>query len=72
VVHEDSIKIGGQFDTPRCAVRVPVEILASPEQRVYDPCRGSAGMFVQSKINAVECDNNARLFGGETEPSLVA
>jgi type I restriction enzyme M protein len=42
-------KNGGQFYTPRCIVRVLVEMLAPYEGRVYDPCCGSAGMFVQSE-----------------------
>ena len=42
-------KNGGQFDTPRCVVRVLVEMLAPYKGRVYDPCCGSAGMFVQSE-----------------------
>ena len=42
-------KRGGQFYTPRCVVRVLVEMLAPFEGRVYDPCCGSGGMFVQSE-----------------------
>ena len=42
-------KNGWQFDTPRCVVRVLVEMLAPDKGRVYDPCCGSAGMFVQSE-----------------------
>jgi type I restriction enzyme M protein len=42
-------KKGGQFYTPRCVVRVLVEMLAPYKGRVYDPCCGSAGMFVQSE-----------------------
>jgi type I restriction enzyme M protein len=41
-------KKGGQFYTPRCVVRVLVEMLAPYRGRVYDPCCGSGGMFVQS------------------------
>ena len=40
---------GGQFYTPRCVVRTLVEMLASYNGRVYDPCCGSGGMFVQSE-----------------------
>jgi type I restriction enzyme M protein len=39
-------KKGGQFYTPRCIVRVLVEMLAPYKGRVYDPCCGSGGMFV--------------------------
>ncbi len=42
-------KKGGQFYTPRSVVRVLVEVLAPYKGRVYDPCCGSGGMFVQSE-----------------------
>ena len=42
-------KKGGEFYTPRCIVRLLVEILAPYKGRVYDPCCGSSGMFVQSE-----------------------
>ncbi len=42
-------KKGGQFYTPRCVVRVLVEMLAPYKGRVYDPACGSGGMFVQSE-----------------------
>lgn len=42
-------KKGGQFYTPSCVVRVLVEMLAPYQGRVYDPCCGSGGMFVQSE-----------------------
>ena len=41
-------KRGGEFYTPRCVVRLLVEMLEPYEGRVYDPCCGSSGMFVQS------------------------
>ena len=41
-------KKGGEFYTPRCVVRLLVEMLEPYNGRVYDPCCGSAGMFVQS------------------------
>jgi type I restriction enzyme M protein len=41
-------KKGGQFYTPRCIVRTLVAMLAPYEGRIYDPCCGSGGMFVQS------------------------
>ena len=41
-------KGGGEFYTPRCVVRLLVEMLEPYEGRVYDPCCGSSGMFVQS------------------------
>ena len=42
-------KKGGQFYTPRCVVEVLVQMLAPYKGRVYDPCSGSGGMFVQSE-----------------------
>jgi len=42
-------KKGGQFYTPTHVVRVLVEMLAPYKGRVYDPCCGSGGMFVQSE-----------------------
>lgn len=42
-------KKGGQFYTPSYVVRVLVEMLAPYKGRVYDPCCGSGGMFVQSE-----------------------
>ena len=47
-------KKGGEFYTPRCVVKLLVEMLEPYQGRVYDPCCGSSGMFVQSMefINA--------------------
>ena len=42
-------KKGGQFYTPRCVVEVLVTMLAPYKGRVFDPCCGSGGMFVQSE-----------------------
>lgn len=42
-------KRGGEFYTPRSVVRVMVEMLQPFQGRVYDPCCGSGGMFVQSE-----------------------
>ena len=42
-------KRGGEFYTPRCVVKLLVEMLEPYNGRVYDPCCGSSGMFVQSK-----------------------
>ena len=39
---------GGEFYTPRPVVRLLVEMLEPYHGRVYDPCCGSSGMFVQS------------------------
>ncbi|MGF1514339.1 MAG: type I restriction-modification system subunit M [Elainellaceae cyanobacterium] len=42
-------KKGGQFYTPESVVRVLVEMLEPYQGRVFDPCCGSGGMFVQSE-----------------------
>ncbi|MBF0235555.1 MAG: SAM-dependent DNA methyltransferase, partial [Desulfamplus sp.] len=42
-------KKGGQFYTPRSVVEVLVEMLEPYKGRVFDPCCGSGGMFVQSE-----------------------
>jgi type I restriction enzyme M protein len=42
-------KRGGEFYTPRSVLRVLVEMLEPYKGRVYDPCCGSGGMFVQSE-----------------------
>jgi hypothetical protein len=42
-------KKGGEFYTPRSVVRLLVQMLEPYKGRVYDPCCGSSGMFVQSE-----------------------
>ena len=42
-------KSGGDFYTPRCVVKLLVEMIEPYKGRVYDPCCGSSGMFVQSE-----------------------
>ncbi len=42
-------KKGGQFYTPRSIVALLVEMLEPYKGRIYDPCCGSGGMFVQSE-----------------------
>jgi type I restriction enzyme M protein len=42
-------KKGGQFYTPGSVVKLLVEMLEPYEGRVFDPCHGSGGMFVQSE-----------------------
>ncbi len=67
-------KKGGEFYTPRCVVKLLVEMLEPYQGRVYDPCCGSSGMFVQSVefIQAHATGNgNARhgpRSGGEKAP----
>ena len=43
------VKSGGQFDTSRCVVHVLAEMFTPYKGRDYDPCCGSAGLFVQSE-----------------------
>ncbi|MYH63033.1 MAG: SAM-dependent DNA methyltransferase [Caldilineaceae bacterium SB0675_bin_29] len=65
-------KRGGEFFTPRSIVRLLVEMLEPYEGRVYDPCCGSAGMFVQSE-NFVKAHGglktNISIFGQESNPT---
>jgi len=52
-------KRGGEFFTPRSVVRTLVEMLEPYQGRVYDPCCGSGGMFVQSE-EFIELHNGRR------------
>ena len=65
-------KLGGEFFTPRCIVRLLVEMLEPYEGRVYDPCCGSAGIFVQSE-RFVEAHGGQKtdisIFGQESNPT---
>ena len=65
-------KLGGEFFTPRCIVRLLVEMIEPYEGRVYDPCCGSAGMFVQSE-RFVEAHGGQKtdisIFGQESNPT---
>lgn len=45
---EQEGKRAGEFYTPSCVVRTLVEVLQPFKGRVYDPCCGSGGMYVQS------------------------
>ena len=47
-------KRGGEFYTPQSVVRVMVAMIEPFKGRVYDPCCGSGGMFVQSERFAQE------------------
>lgn len=65
-------KKGGQFYTPRSIVRVLVEMLEPFKGRVYDPCCGSGGMFVQSERFIKEHQgriNDVSIFGQESNPT---
>ncbi|HYE37084.1 class I SAM-dependent DNA methyltransferase [Methylocaldum sp.] len=65
-------KKGGQFYTPQCVVKVLAEMLAPYKGRVYDPCCGSGGMFVQSE-KFVEAHGgrigDVSIFGQESNPT---
>jgi type I restriction enzyme M protein len=50
-------KGGGEFYTPQCVVRLLVEMLEPFKGRVFDPCCGSGGMFVQA-VRFVEAHSN--------------
>ncbi len=58
-------KKGGEFYTPRCVVKLLVEMLEPWRGRVYDPCCGSSGMFVQS-IEFIEAHAAGDGNGGAT------
>ena len=67
-------KRGGEFYTPRCVVKLLVEMLEPYSGRVYDPCCGSSGMFVQSvefiRAHATGNGNGARPAGASTDISI--
>jgi type I restriction enzyme M protein len=49
---------GGEFFTPPSVVRVIVEVLEPSGGRIYDPCCGSGGMFVQTETFIAEHDGD--------------
>ena len=68
-------KRGGEFYTPRSVVRVMVEMIEPYKGRVYDPCCGSGGMFVQSEKFALEHEGrigDIAVYGQEFELHDVA
>ena len=69
---EQEGKRGGEFFTPSCVVRTLVEVLRPFKGRVYDPCCGSGGMFVQS-ARFVESHsgniNNIAIYGQDSNPT---
>lgn len=69
---EQEGKRGGEFFTPSCVVRTLVEILKPFKGRVYDPCCGSGGMFVQSaKFVENHSGNisNISIYGQDSNPT---
>lgn len=69
---ENEGKKAGEFYTPASVVKTLVEILQPFNGRVYDPCCGSGGMFVQSK-NFIENHqgniNNISVYGQDSNPT---
>ena len=65
-------KLGGQFYTPSCIVRLLVEMIEPLKGRVYDPCCGSGGMFVSSE-RFVEAHGGGlkdiSIYGQESNPT---
>ncbi len=65
-------KRGGEFYTPRCVVKLLVEMIEPYQGRVYDPCCGSSGMFVQSE-EFIEAHggrlDDISIFGQESNPT---
>lgn len=65
-------KLAGEFYTPACIVRTLVEVLQPFSGRVYDPCCGSGGMFVQSArfINEHQGNiNDISVLGQDSNPT---
>lgn len=65
-------KKGGQFYTPRCVVQLLVAMLAPYKGRVFDPCNGSGGMFVQSEKFVQAHGGNIgdiSIYGQESNPT---
>lgn len=62
---------GGEFFTPKCVVELMVDLLEPYKGRVYDPCCGSGGMFVQCSKFVKQHQGkieNISIFGQETNP----
>ena len=65
-------KRGGQFYTPRSIVKTLVAVLAPHHGKVYDPCCGSGGMFVQSEEFILSHGgkiSDVAIFGQEANPT---
>lgn len=65
-------KGGGEFYTPQSVVKLLVEMIEPYKGRVYDPCCGSGGMFVQSE-KFVEAHGGRKgdisIYGQESNPT---
>lgn len=65
-------KNAGEFYTPACVVKTLVEIIQPFHGRVYDPCCGSGGMFVQSAEFVKNHQGNISdiaIYGQESNPT---
>ena len=62
-------KRGGEFYTPRSVVKLLVEMLEPYQGRVYDPCCGSSGMFVQS-VEFIEAHTSGNGNGGSARSDI--
>ena len=65
-------KGGGEFYTPKSVVKLLVEMLEPYKGRVYDPCCGSGGMFVQSERFVEEHQGklgDIAVYGQESNPT---
>jgi len=62
-------KKGGEFYTPRCVVKLLVEMLEPYRGRVYDPCCGSSGMFVQS-VEFIRAHATGNANGGKAKADI--
>jgi len=69
---EQEGKLAGEFFTPACVVRTLVEVIQPFSGRIYDPCCGSGGMFVQSadfvKAHAGNI-NDLSVYGQDSNPT---
>ena len=73
-------KRGGQFYTPASIVKTLVAVLSPHSGKVYDPCCGSGGMFVQCEkfirqhagkkpVNARQATDDISIYGQESNPT---
>lgn len=63
-------KGGGEFYTPQCVVKLLVEMIEPFKGRVYDPCCGSGGMFVQA-LRFVEAHANGNGNGSQASREMA-
>lgn len=71
---EQEGKLAGEFFTPSSVVRTLVEVIKPFKGRVYDPCCGSGGMFVQSakfveEHSGARDKDNLSIYGQDSNPT---